>query len=645
MFDLFRSRQKAVRYMLIGLLSVVALSMVTYLIPGFGAPTKTGENNDGVLADIGNTKLTAQEVVTAMQSIMQRGQLPPEMVDVYVPQIVDEMVQQRAIVYEFEHMGLTVSDDEVLVGLQSVNPQYFKDGVLISKDEYEQRLAAQGMTLQDGVDDMRRNLMMVKVKNIVYASILVPDKEVLDEYRKQKERATIEYIAFPPAKFQIDVKPTDQELHAMFEAHHAEYFTPEKRSFQVLIVDQAKLEQTMVIPDAELRAAYSASMDNFRMPERVKAQHILIKTQGKSDAEKKAALAKAEDLLKQLKAGADFSKLAEKNSEDSSNAPKGGDLGWFVRGAMVPQFDQAAFALKPGELSGIVTTEYGYHIIKVNEKENARVKPFEEVKADLAAEIKKQRITETMQKTADGMHDALAKSPGSAAEIAKRFGVDFVTVSDATPGSPVPTLGSVPEIDNALAQMKPNDVSPALTLPANRMVVAVLTARVAPRPATFEEVESKVRDRLVSEKAIAVAKSRATEAVAKLKAGEDMEKVAKEYKLDVSKPAEFGRSDSVEGLGQAAYVIDAFTQPVGSIIGPVNIMNRDIAYKVTAKQEPDMAAFSAEKENIRNTIRQQKATERWNLFMDSVTAKLTADGKLKVNHDLVLKLAQALKRS
>src|SRR5580658_8599485 len=486
MFDLFRSRQKAVRYMLIGLLSVVALSMVTYLIPGFGnAATKTAEN-DGVLADIGNTKLTAQEVVTAMQSIIQRGQLPPEMVDVYVPQIVDEMVQQRAIVYEFEHMGLTVSDDEVLVGLQSVNPQYFKDGVLISKDEYEQRLAAQGMTLQDGVDDMRRNLMMVKVKNIVYASILVPDKEVLDEYRKQKERATIEYLAFAPAKFQSDVKPTDKEIHAMFEAHHAEYMTPEKRSFEVLIVDQAKMEQAMTIPDAELHAAYNASMDNFRMPDRVKAQHILIKTDFKSDA--KAALAKAEDLLKQLKAGADFSKLAEKNSDDSSNAPKGGDLGWFVRGQMVPEFDKAAFALKPGELSGIVTSQYGYHIIKVNEKENARVKPFEEVKGDLAAELKKQRITEQMQKTADGVHDALAKSPGSAAEVAKRLGADLATVTDSAPGSPVPTLGSVPEIDNALGSMKPNDVSPVLTLPANRLVVAVLTARTPPRPATFEEV-------------------------------------------------------------------------------------------------------------------------------------------------------------
>jgi peptidyl-prolyl cis-trans isomerase D len=644
MFDLFRSRQKAVRYMLIGLLSVVALSMVTYLIPGFGGTQRSTEN-DGILADIGNTHLTAQEVVTAMQSIVQRGQLPPEMIDVYVPQVVDEMVQQRAIAYEFSHLGLTISDDEVLVGLQSVNPQYFKDGVLISKDEYEQRLAAQGMTLQDGVDDMRRTLLLVKVKNMVYASILVPDKEVLDEYRRQKERATIEYIACPPAKFQAELKPTPQELQAMFTAHHAEYFTPEKRSFNVLIVDQAKLEQSMVIPDAELHAAYNASMDNFRMPDRVKAQHILIKTQGKSDAEKKAALAKAEDLLKQLKAGADFSQLAQKNSEDSSNAPKGGDLGFFVRGQMVPEFDKAVFAMQPGELSGIVTTEYGYHIIKVNEKENARVKPFDEVKGDLAAEIKKQRITEQMQKTADGVHDALAKAPGSAADIAKKFGVEFATVKDAAPGSPVPTLGSVPEIDNALAQMKPNDVSPVLTLPANRMVVAVLTERTAARPATFDEVESKVRDRLVSEKSIAIAKSKAAEIAAKLRAGEDIEKVAKEYKLEVNKPAEFGRSDSVEGLGQAAYVLDAFSHPVGSVLGPTDIMNRDVVYKVTAKTEPDMAAFAAEKESIRGNIRQQKAHERWDLFMDSVTAKLTADGKLKVNKDLVLKLAAALKRS
>jgi peptidyl-prolyl cis-trans isomerase D len=386
-------------------------------------------------------------------------------------------------------------------------------------------------------------------------------------------------------------------------------------------------------------------MDNFRMPERVKARHILIKTQGKSDAEKKAALAKAQDILKQLKAGADFNQLAMKNSEDTSNAPKGGDLGWFVRGQMVPEFDKAAFAMKQGDLSDIVNTDFGYHIIKIDEKENARVKPFEEVKADLAAQLKKQRVTEMMQTTADNVHDALAKAPGSAAEVAKKFGVEIATVTNATAGSPVPTLGSVPEVDNALAQMKPNDVSPVLTLPANRLVVAVLTERTPARPATFDEVESKVRDRLLTEKTDAVAKSKAVDAAEKLRAGADMEKVAKEYKLEVTSPAEFGRSDSVEGLGQANYVKDAFTKPVGTVVGPIEVLNRNIVYKVAAKTQPDMTAFAAERETIRGTIRQQKANERLSLFMDSVTSKLTAEGKLKVNKELILKLAAALKRS
>jgi peptidyl-prolyl cis-trans isomerase D len=646
MFDLFRSRQKAVRYMLIGLLSVVALSMVTYLIPGFGSPTTKTVGDEATIAEVGNLKVTAQEVVTAMSRIMQRGQLPPEMIEAYVPQVVSGMVDERAIEYEFTRLGLTVSDDEVLVGLETDNPTYFKEGVLVSKDEFEQRLAQQGMTLQDVVDAMRRRLMSRKVENIVYATILVPDSEVEQEYKRQKERVTIQYIVFPPAKFRDDVKLTPDEVHKMFESHHAEYFEPEKRSFQVLIVDQAKLEQAMTIPDADLHATYSASMDNFRIPERVKARHILIKADEKaSAAEKKQALAKAEDILKQLKAGADFTQLAQKNSDDTSNAPKGGDLGFFVRGQMVPEFDTAAFALKPGQLSGIVTTKFGYHILRVDEREAARVKPFEEVKEQLATELKKQRVTELMQKTADDVHDALVKSPGSAAEVAKKFGVELATVTDAHAGAPVPTLGSVPEIDNALAQMKPNDVTPVLTLPANRLVVAVLTKRIPSRGSTFEEAESKVRDRLISLKSMTVAKDKAREAAAKIRAGEDMAKVAKEYKLELASPPAFGRADSVEGLGAANSIKEVFKSPVGAILGPTDAGNKDVVYKLTAKVDADMAGFAAEKDTIRETLRQERAKERLDLFMDSVKTRLTAEKKLKVNDDLLKKLAAAMKRS
>jgi len=132
---------------------------------------------------------------------------------------------------------------------------------------------------------MRRQRMLVKVKNIVYASVLVTDKEVEDQYKREKERATIKYIAFPPAKFkdQVTVSPA---ICTRFSKGIMRSFHSGKRSFQVLIADQAKMEQSMVISDSDLRAVYAGSMDNFRMPERVKARHILIKTQGKSDAER-----------------------------------------------------------------------------------------------------------------------------------------------------------------------------------------------------------------------------------------------------------------------------------------------------------------------------------------------------------------------
>ena len=176
----------------------------------------------------------------------------------------------------------------------------------------------------------------------------------------------------------------------------------------------------MEVSDAQLRQAYSASMDNFRMPERVKVRHILLMTQGKSDAEKKQALAKAQDLLKQLRAGADFADLAKKNSQDPGSGQNGGDLGFIVRGQTVPEFEKVGvLTAKPKEISDVVTTQYGYHILRVLEKEPARVKPFEEVKASLAEELKKQGVNEKTQSLADQARAELEKSPGSAAEIAK----------------------------------------------------------------------------------------------------------------------------------------------------------------------------------------------------------------------------------
>ena len=245
---------------------------------------------------------------------------------------------------------------------------------------------------------MRKSLMLRKVQNMIMATAVVSPKEIEDELRRKNEKAKIAYIAFTAAKFRDEVKVTPEEVKAYFDAHRQDYPVPEKRAFQVLVADQEKIENSIAVSDAQLRAAYSANMDNFRMPERVKVRHILVKTVDKSDAEKKQLLAKAQGLLNQLKGGADFADLAKKNSDDPGSGQQGGDLGWVVRGQTVPDFEKAAFSLKPGELSGVVTTEYGYHIIQVMEKEPARVKPFEEVKAGLATDLKKQDVSEKMHR-------------------------------------------------------------------------------------------------------------------------------------------------------------------------------------------------------------------------------------------------------
>ena len=237
------------------------------------------------------------------------------------------------------------------------------------------------------------------------------------------------------------------------------------------------------------------------------------------------------------------------------------------------------------------------------------------------------------------MHALLEKSPGSAADIAKQLNVDLITVPSAAAGDAIPTLGASPEIDSALAGMKKNDVSQVIVLPANRMAVVVLTDRIPAKQAEFSDVETKVRDRIINDKAQLIATERAKQAAEKIRAGEDMDKVAKSMKLEVTQSSEFGRADSVEGLGSANYVEDAFTKPVGTILGPINVQGRDIVAKIVDKKSADPALMAQQREAVLAQLKQKKAVTENDLFMDSLLAKLAADGKVKKYPDAIKRLA------
>ncbi len=351
-----------------------------------------------------------------------------------------------------------------------------------------------------------------------------------------------------------------------------------------------------------------------------------------------------------MKAGADFAQLAEKNSDDTSNASKGGDLGWIVHGQMVPEFEKPAFALQPKQISEVVTSPFGYHIIQCLEKDSARLKPFDEVKATLADDLRKQGVADKMQSMGDQLQAAIAKAPGSVLDIAKQFGATPITVKDAEANAPIPTLGVSPEIEGALGQLKPNGVSPVLLLPANRLAVVVLNNRIPTRLAELPEVESKVKDKLLSQKADGVATQKAIEAVGKIRGGEDMAKVAKSMGLTVTESIEFTRSDSVEGLGGAAQIMDAFTKPIGTVIGPINQpgpgaiggMPFNVVYQIVDQSHVDPSKLTNERAMILDQLKKDKARQALLLMTDSVYQRLAADKKVTVNKDAVKRLMATL---
>ena len=641
MFNLFRSNAKVTRYLLGGLLLIVAASMVTYLIPSSGLTTDNAAPA-GIVAEVGGAQITTDDAKAAVDRMLAANQIPKEAVEVYVPQIVDQMIQDRAAAYAFEKMGLTVSDEEVLIGLNQVYPQLFKDGKLTSTDQLAQVLdSQQHITLAEGVEAMRRSLLLKKVQNLAYSTVVITPREVDHAILQKHQTAKIEYFAFPPAKFRGAVMPTNEELRKIYDANKGAYTLPEKDSFQVLVADQGRIEQSITIPEAQLRATYASSMDSFRFPERAKVRHILLLTQGKSDADKKAALAKAQDLLKQAKGGADFAELAKKNSQDPGSAQNGGDLGFIVRGQTVPEFEKFVFAAKPKDISDVVTTEYGYHIIQVLEKDPARVKPFDEVKADIETQLKKQAVNEKTQAAAEQARAALLKAPGTAAEVAKQFNLDLIAVVKANAGTPVPSIGPSPEIGAALGRLKPNEVSDLMVVSPTKVAFIVMNERIAPRPADFADVVEQVRDRFISTESLRLANLAAQKAADQVRGGAELETVAKSMKLEVTKSLFFTTTDSVEGLGPAGGLPDVFNKPVGTVVGPLQIQGRNFVYKVVDQRIPDLSTYAHERDAVAAELKQQKARSMYDLFEDGIMNSVRADGKLKIHQDTVRQLQAA----
>lgn len=646
MFDLFRSRDKAVRIMLSLILGVVALSMVTYLIPGggFGSSSSTDTN---VVATVGNASITSAQAQRVISNMMRGRQLPPEILSVYAPQMINNLISDRALAYEAKRLGFTASEAETAEAVRHALPQQlFKDGKLISKELYSQVLSEQGLTIEQFEAEIGDQVIVNRLRDLIAAGVVISPREVENEYRKRNEKAKVDYVMIPSSKFSAEGQATDAEVKAYFDGHRADYQVPEKKSLAVLVIDPANLQNQINPTDAQLQTLYRMTPDKFRVPERVKVRHLLLKSDASNDAQIKAKIG---DVEKQLKSGADFADLAKKYSEDNQpaggSAAKGGDLGWITRGQTVKEFEAAAFSLPVGQVSQPIKTTYGYHILEVMEKEPAHTIPFEEAKPDLIAQYRNQKINDLLQTAEDKAIGQLRKDPANPEKAATESQAQIFNVASYGPGDPIPGVGVSKDLDAALLSLKKGQVSPPVVLPGNKIVIGDVVNMIPAHPSGFEEVQGQIRTKLNADKLQQVLKQKANELLAKAKAGGDLKKAAKEMGLEMKSSDEFTRQGAVEGVGSATLFADAFSQPVSTMLGPISAQGNMVVAQVVAHVEPNMADYPVQSVSIRQELQNQKAREREELFTAGLQKRLEQEKVIKIHNEVVKQLLDSYSHS
>ncbi len=618
------------------LLGMVSLSMLVYLIPGgMGGTNATGEN---VVAVVGDQKITAQDVQRAIQNVTRnQSNIPKGLLAMYLPSIVNQLVEAKAMAYKAGEVGLRVSDQELGDAIQAEFSSEL--GGKFDMNIYQMVLAQQGMTVADYEKQRREAMLGVRLETLELGSLVVSDQDARAEYQRKNLKVGLRYVDFDAKDFASKVKKDPSALKSYFDKNRALFRTPERRNFYLIVGTTADFVQSAKVSDDELRKEYQENLDSYRLPDRVKVRHILIKTQGKPKEEAANLKAKAEDILKQLQHGADFAELAKKNSEDPGSGAKGGELGWIVRGQTVPNFEKTAFSLKPGELSGLVETEYGYHIIQVEDKQTGHLQTFEEVRPQLLADAQKELAASDLKKAISDARGEIVRNPGQAEAIAKKYHLKFFKLDNFTTSDAMPEVSTQPEIMNAIFAAQKGAVTDVVNLdPQGKAAFAAIRDVFPAHNAEYAEVEKDVVQHYTTTESLRLAQEAAKNAADRARKGESLEIIGKDYGLAVKTAAPFTIDGAAEGIGAASLLSAAFKSNAGDVVGPIAAQSGQFVCKVSEKIPADMSQFEKNKDGIVQSLMQQKQTLQQPLFRNSVVADLTRRGKIKLNQNTIAKM-------
>jgi len=545
---------KWIAYLIMGLLSLVFIAWGAYGIVNLNV----GASN--YAAEANGTKISLEEARNAwlrQQVSWQRriggAELPAPLRAQLQDQTLEGLINSALMAQRTEKLGYRATPEQMRDAVQQ--EPAFQIAGQYSPQAARAALAQAGISQDTFEAQLRQDMRRMHLEGGIRASNFLTSTEVARLAALEDQQREVRYFVLPAAQFAAAVKVDDAAVEAYYKAHQTQYLTPESDKLQYAELRLETLAAQQQVSEADLHAAYDKAKSRLLVPEKRRARHILVT--GKDDA---AALAQAKDVLAQAQAGKDFGELARKYSQDPGSAQNGGDLGWAERSSFVAPFADALFGMQVGEIKGPIKTQYGYHIIRLDEIQAGKGKTFEEARADLEAQLRRDRATDRFGEIQEQLQAKLAEPNADLAALAQEYHLEHGEIATFLKGAGAPPLGAAPQLQEVLFADPPlavGRIAGPVLLADDRLVVAKVLEHHAPQALPLSTVRDAIVSGITKEQASQAALKAAQAARTQLEGGAAFDAVAQALKV-TAEPAHFiSRNDpSVPApLRQAAFAL------------------------------------------------------------------------------------------
>ena len=635
---------RVVKAFFVVIIGMASISMVVYLIPGLTGQNAAAADTYAVVYPHWYSKLFSSGSTVSQQLVekMARAQLQqqrypdnPMILGLFEDRVGKQLVQQAILLDEAEKLGIRATEDDVRQYLRtgSAGQVLFPGGNYIGDDKYADLVATRfNMTVAEFQEDVRHDIMIRRLQALITAGVSVGDQEVRDNYRKGAIKIKFDYAVISADDVRKGINPSDSDLESFFKKNSARYASavPEERKITYFAFTPNDLPGGVPTPtQQEIKAYFDAHQSEYQTPEQARSRHILIKVDAGADPKADAAAkAKAEALLKQIQAGANFAELAKQNSDDPGSKDSGGELPFAQRGTMVPEFDKAISTQKIGDTQ-IVKSQFGYHIVQVEERKPAHSQDISEVLPTIQATLFRQKAAAAEEGYAHALTSEAIKN--GLEKTAAAHHLEAVTTPPVGKQGVISALPDGSQVITKAFESKQSD-PPQFAQTGEGYAIFQVTGIQPAHAPVFADWKTHVLDDYRNEQLPQLLSAKTSELAAKAKAENDLAKAAKEVGATVKTSDLVGPDGQVPDLGQVAQAAPQLLDlAVGAISGPIDTARNGVVAKILDKQEPTADEIAKSFDQTRDQLLEQRRSDAFNVFLGTIMADYKKNNRIRMN--------------